>query len=87
MAGDAPFGRPPNVDHSACIGDNSSSFPGATHVSSTGATHRSLLIDDNESMALKCPKILGTLNNFCYIVIRIFLQDVNMIRSGECKGF
>ena len=67
MVGDAPSGTPPDVDHSACIGDNSPSFPGATYVSSTGATQTSLLIDDNESMPLKCPKIPGTLNNFFLI--------------------
>ena len=64
VVGDAPSGTPPYADHSACIGDNSPSFPGATHVSSTRATQTSLLIDDNESMPLKCPKIPSTLNNY-----------------------
>ena len=64
MVGDAPSATPPDVDHSACIGDNSPSFPRATCVSSTGAMQTLLLIDNDESMPLKCPKILGTLNNF-----------------------
>lgn len=54
----------PDTDHSACVGDNSPSFPGATRVSSTGAMQMSLLIDNDESMPLKCPKIPGTLNNY-----------------------
>ena len=64
MVGDAPSGMPPDADHSACIDDNSPSFLGATRVSSTRAIQTSFLIDDNESMPLKCPKILGTLNNY-----------------------
>ena len=36
VVGDAPFSTL-DIDHSACIGDNSPSFPGATCVSSTGA--------------------------------------------------
>ena len=64
VVGDAPSGTPPNVDHSTSIGDNSLSFLGATHVSSMGSMQTSLLIDNNESMTLKCPKILGTLNNY-----------------------
>ena len=64
VVGDAPSGTPPDADHSACIGNNSPSFPRATRVSSTGAMHTSLLIDDDESMPLKCPKIPGTLNNY-----------------------
>ena len=61
MVGDA-VSATPDTDHSACIGENSPSFPGATHVSSTRATQTLLLIDDDESMPLKCPKILGNLN-------------------------
>ena len=64
MVGDTLSGTLLDVDHSACIGDNSPSFLGATHVSSTGAMQTSLLIDNDESMPLKCPKILGTLNNY-----------------------
>ena len=62
----------PNIEHSPCVGDNSTSFPGATHVSSTGAMQMSLLIDNDESMPLKCPEILGTLNNsFLYSNIHL----------------
>ena len=64
MVGDASSATLPNADHSACIGDNSPSFLRATRVSSTRAKQTSLLIDDNESMPLKCPKIPGTLHNF-----------------------
>jgi hypothetical protein len=53
VVGDAPSSTPPNADHSACIGDNSLSFPGATCVSSMGAMQTSLFIDDDESMPLK----------------------------------
>ena len=38
VVGDAFSGMLPDVDHSACIDDNSTSFPRATRVSSTGAT-------------------------------------------------
>ena len=54
----------PDTDHSACIGDNLPSFPRATRVSSTRAMQMSLLLDNDESMPLKCPKIPGTLNNY-----------------------
>ena len=54
----------PDTDHSECIGDNSLSFPRATRVSSMGATQTLLLIDNDESMPLKCPKIPSTLNNY-----------------------
>ena len=73
VVGDAPSGTPPNVDHSACIGDNSPSFPRDTHFSSTGAMQTSLLIDDNESILLKCPKIPGTLNNYFLYCNKDFL--------------
>ena len=73
MVGDAPSSMPLDVDHSACIGDSSTSFPRATRVSSTGATQTSLLIDDDESMPLKCPKILGTLNNYFLYYNKNFL--------------
>ena len=73
MIGDAPSSTPPDVDHSARIGDNSPSFHEATRVSSTGAMHTSLLIDDDESMPLKCPKIPGTLNNYFLYCNKDFL--------------
>lgn len=73
MVGDASSGMPPDVDHSAFIGDNSPSFPGATCVSSTGAMQTSFLIDDDESMPLKCPKIPGTLNNYFLYCNKDFL--------------
>ena len=63
MVGDTPSATP-DTYHSACIGDNSPSFPRATHFSSTGAMQTSLLIDNDESMPLKCPKIPRTLNNY-----------------------
>ena len=63
MVGDAPSAML-DTDHSACIGDNSPSFLGVTHVSSMEAMQTSLLMDNDESMPLKCPKILGTLNNY-----------------------
>ena len=66
MVGDAPSAMP-NTEHSPCVADNSTTFPRATHVSSTGAMQTSLLINNDESMPLKCPKILGTLNkSFLY---------------------
>ena len=64
MVGDAPSGMLPDADHSSCIGDNSLSFLGATYVSSTWAMQTSLLIDDDESMPLKCPNIPSNLNNY-----------------------
>lgn len=73
MVGDAPSSTLPDADHSACIGDNSPSFPRATCVSSMGTTQTSLLIDDNESMPLKCPKIPGTLNNYFLYCNKDFL--------------
>ena len=63
MVGDA-LSATPDTDHSACIGDNSPSFLGATRVSSIGAMQTSLLIDNDESIPLKCPKIPCTLNNY-----------------------
>ena len=63
VVGDAPSATP-NTKHSPCVGDNSASFPGATCVSSRGAMQMSLLIENDESMPLKCPKIPGTLNNY-----------------------
>ena len=73
MVGNAPSGKLLDADHSACISDNSSLFRGATRVSSMGATHTSLLLDDNESMPLKCPKIPGTLNNYFFYCNKDFL--------------
>ena len=65
LVGDALFAMP-DTDNSACIGDNSPSFPGVTYVSSMGAMKTSLLIDNDELMPLKCPKILDTLNNYFF---------------------
>ena len=64
---DALFATP-DIDHSACIGDNSPSFPWATCVSSMRVMQMSLLIDDNELMPLKCPKILGTFKLLFFIL-------------------
>ena len=73
VVGDATSGTPPDADHSACISDNSPSFPGTTHVSIMGAMQTSLLIENNESMPLKCPKIPGTLNNYFLYFNKDFL--------------
>ena len=73
MVGDAPSGTPPDMDHSACIGDNSPSFPRATHVSNTGAMQTLLLIDNDESIPLKCHKIPGTLSNYFLYCNKDFL--------------
>ena len=56
------------IAHSTCIGDNSPSFPGSTRVSSMGVMQTSLLIDDNELMPLKCPKILGSFKLLFFIL-------------------
>ena len=72
MVEDAPSAMQ-NKYHSACIGDNSPSFPRATCVSSTRAMQMSLLIDNDESMPLKCPKILDTLNNYFLYCNKDFL--------------
>lgn len=73
MVGDAPSGMLPNVDHSTSIGDNSSSFPRATRVSSTGSMETSLLIENVELMPLKFPKLPGTLNNYFLYCNKDFL--------------
>ena len=73
MVGDAPSSTSPNVDHSTPIGDNSPSFPGATRVSSMGSMETSLLIDDNELMPMKCPKLPGNLNNYFLYFNKDFL--------------
>ena len=57
----------PKTDHSTCIGDNSPSFPRYTYVSRTWIMQTSLLIDDNELMPLKCPKIPGTFKLLFFI--------------------
>ena len=86
VVGDAPSGMLPNADHSPCIGDNSPSFPGATHVSSMGPMWTSLLIGDNESMPLKCPKILGTLNNYFLYCNKDFLARCKHDRKWWMQG-
>ena len=73
VVGDAPSSMLPDVDHSACISDNSPSFPGDTRVSSMGATQTLLLIENNESMPLKFPKILGISTNYFLYCNKDFL--------------
>ena len=68
MVGDEPSGTPVDVVHSTCITDNSPSFPRATHVSSMGAMHTSLLIDNNELMPLRCLKLPSTFKLLLFIL-------------------
>ena len=58
----------PDIDQSTCIGDSSPSFPRSTCFSCTRVMKTSLLIDDNEMMPLKCPKLPGTFKLLFFIL-------------------
>ena len=72
VVGDAPSATL-DTEHSPCVANNSASFLGATCVSSTGAMQTLFLIDNDESMPLKFPKIPSTLNNYFLYCNKDFL--------------